>query len=121
MFDLILQGVIIGVVGMTVLFAAMGLLILAMVVLERLFRNQTAKPAKALPDERSTASSLQPETKEDEIAAAIATAVVYFRSLENLEGGLGATLEARPSPWWSASRAQQSPADALKINHWRNQ
>ena len=120
MFNLILQGLMIGLVGMAILFAAMGLLILAMTGLEWLFRKQTVKPDKILPDERTTVSSLERETRNDEIAAAIATALVYLRSLEICEGGLGSTLEAGPSPWWSVGRAQQSPANALKINQWRN-
>ncbi len=120
MFNLILQGLMIGLVGMAILFAAMGLLILTMTVLEWLFRKQTVKPDKTLPAERTTVSSLQRETRDDEIAAAIATALVYLRSLEICEGGLGSMLEAEPSPWWSVGRAQQSPANALKINHWRN-
>jgi len=119
-FNLILQGLMIGLVGMAVLFAAMGLLILTMTVLEWLFRKQTVGPDKTLPAERTTVSSLQRETRDDEIAAAIAIALVYLRSLEICEGGLGSTFEAEPSPWWSVGRAQQSPANALKINHWRN-
>ncbi len=116
----IFQGLMIGLVGMAILFAAMGLLILAMTGLERLFRKQAVKPDRTLPDEKTTISSLQQETKEEEIAAAIATALVYLRSLEICESGLGSTLESKPSPWWSVGRAQQSPANALKINHWRN-
>jgi len=117
----ILQGVMIGIVGMAILFAAMGVLILAMTLLERLFRNRAAEADNTSPDERPTVRSLSRETRDDEIAAAITTALVYLRSLEICEGGLGSTLEAGPSSWWSAGRAQQSPANALKVNHWRNQ
>lgn len=120
MSNLILQGLMIGVVGMAILFVVMGLLILAMTVLERLFRGQTVGPDITLPNERTTVNSLQRETKDEEIAAAIATALVYLRSIEICESGLGSTLEAEPSPWWSVGRAQQSPANALKINRWRN-
>ncbi len=120
MSNLIFQGLMIGIVGMAILFAAMGLLILAMTVLERSFRKQALRPDKTLPDERTTISSLRRETKEEEIAAAIATALVYLRSLEICESGLGSTLESGPSPWWSVGRARQSPANALRINHWRN-
>ena len=116
----ILQGVMVGIVGMSILFVAMGVLVLAMTLLERLFRNRTVEPDKTLPDERPPVRSLQRETRDDEIAAAITTALVYLRSLEICEGGLGATLEAGPNSWWSVSRTQQSPADALKVNHWRN-
>jgi sodium pump decarboxylase gamma subunit len=117
----ILQGVMIGIVGMAILFAAMGVLILAMTLLERLFRNRAAEADNTSPDERPTVRSLSRETRDDEIAAAITTALVYLRSLEICEGGLGSTLEAGPSSWWSAGRAQQSPANALKVNNWRNQ
>jgi len=119
-FDLIIQGVMIGVIGMAILFAAMGLLIVAMVVLERLFRERKAKPVKTTPSERTATSSLQRETKDEEIVAAIVTALVYLRSLEICDSGLGATLETGPSRWWFEGRARQSPAHTLQINHWRN-
>jgi sodium pump decarboxylase gamma subunit len=116
----ILQGVMIGIIGMAILFAAMGVLILAMTLLEWLFRNRTEESEKTLPDERPAVSSLQWKTKDEEIAAAIATALAYLYSLEICESGLGSTLEAKPSSWWAVGRAHQSPANALKINHWRN-
>ncbi len=116
----LLQGLIISIVGMTFLFAAMGLLILAMTVLEWLFRPKTARPDTTLPDQKTTSSSAQQATAEAEIAAAIATALLYLRSLDIHESGLGSTLETGPSRWWFVGRTQQSPADALKINRWRN-
>lgn len=120
MYNPLLQGLIVSILGMTFLFAAMGLLILAMTVLERLFRPKTAQPDPNLPDQKIPSSSTQQATKEAEIAAAIATALLHLRSLEIHESGLGSTLETGPSRWWFASRAHQSPADAMKINRWRN-
>ena len=120
MYNQLLQGLIISILGMTFLFAAMGLLILAMTVLERLFRPKTAKPDTTLSDQKPTGSSPQQATEEAEIAAAIATTLLYLRSLDIDESGLGSTLETSPSRWWFAGRTQQSPADALKINRWRN-
>lgn len=120
MVDLVLQGVMIGVVGMAILFAVMGLLFVAMVILERLFRERKKKTVKPIPAERTATSSLQRETKDEEIVAAIASALVYLRSLEICDSGLGTTLEKGPSRWWFEGRGRQAPAQAMQINHWRN-
>lgn len=117
MNNLYIQGLTISVVGIGLTFLALGLLILAMILLERFFRDSETPESEAAapPPEAAPAAA---ETRDEEITAAIATALVYWRSMS--QRGLGATLQAGRSPWWAAGRAQQSPADALLKIKGRN-
>jgi Na+-transporting methylmalonyl-CoA/oxaloacetate decarboxylase gamma subunit len=94
-----------GLIGITLTFLALGLVILAMVVLERVFR---ATPA----DERPPATGLdsaadQGDVPAEEVAAAIAVALAVAGPRRAQGAGLGAVLGQRRSPWWYARvRAQ---------------
>ncbi len=94
MSELLVQGLEISVLGMGLTFAALGLLILAMVLLERLFREGDEEKVG------STAVSLPPEPIEEEIAAAIAAAITHWQAEETAV--LGANLQKPHSPWWRA-------------------
>ncbi len=113
MSNLYIQGLTISLLGMGLTFLALGLLIIAMIVLERYFRDEEpAEPAETavFPEESLV---MGPETTEDEeIAAVIATALAYWRSIE--QSGLGSTLESEPSSWWVMGRARQCPPAALQ-------
>jgi sodium pump decarboxylase gamma subunit len=109
--NIYIQGLMITVVGITLTFLALGLLILAMNLLQRFFRD--SEPAEPVVE-----AAAVPDTQEAEIAAAIATALAYWRSKS--QSGLGATLPVGPSPWWAAGRAMQNPANALQKTKGRN-
>jgi sodium pump decarboxylase gamma subunit len=117
--NLYVQGLTISVLGMSLTFLALGLLILAMILLERFFRDQEPA-AEAAPVKKSNANSLARSSEDEAVVAAIATALAYLRSQEICEASLGSSLESGPTRWWFAGRTQQSPADTLKINQWRN-
>ncbi len=87
--------------GLSLTFAALGLLILAMILLERISRSGTRR---LIPDERdleetSVVSTLARDTEDEEIVAAIAVALAHLRSLDMGRSGLGEALEAGPGPW----------------------
>ena len=103
------EGVILLVIGMAVLFAAMGLLILAMVVLERLFRTRRLVPEEREPDATEAGSRLARDTEDEEVAAAIAVALAHLRSLEICRSGLGTALEVGRGSWWVKGQLQQRP------------
>lgn len=103
------QGVLLLVIGMTILFAAMGLLILAMVILERLFRTRRLVPEEREPDATEADSKLARDTEEEEVAAAIAVALAHLRSLEICRSGLGTALEVGRGSWWMKGQLQQRP------------
>jgi sodium pump decarboxylase gamma subunit len=102
-----MPGVVLLVVGMTVLFAAMGVLILVMVVLERVFRSRPQAPGEQGPEETELKGRSRCDTKDEEVVAAIAAALAYLRSLEIGRSGLGKALEVGRGSWWAMGRAQQ--------------
>ena len=101
MAELVNQGLEISVLGMGLTFAALGLLILLMVLLERLFRP---KPAAAVEPPLLT-DPVAAQTEEEEIAAAIGIALIYLQTQANERAALGSRLEAGRGAWWSGVRA----------------
>ena len=82
MSELLLQGLTISFIGISLTFAALGLLILAIIVLRRLF------PVRKEEDTSASAESAAPgipmlTTEEVQIVAAIAIALAYLRSLDS--------------------------------------
>ena len=97
-----LQGLWITVVGMGLVFLALGLLVLAMMALERLFRPR-AKEAMA------TGSTGEPSTEEDEIvaiAAALAS-LLTEKEAQAEDQQLGSALGDGPGSWSAVGRGQQ--------------
>lgn len=105
--NLFWQGFTLTVMGMGLTFAALGLLILAMIVLERLFRTRRLIPDKPSSPEKPGASTMARDTEDEEIAAAIAVALAHFRSLDICRSGLGTALETGPGAWWNSGLWQR--------------
>ncbi len=99
----ILQGLNLTILGLTLTFAALGLFILVIVVLERVFRVRALIPEQREEHETVIAGELPPDTENEEIAAAITIALSYLRSIDICRSGLGSTLEAGRGAWWNAS------------------
>ena len=96
--DVIRQGLSLSALGMGLTFAALGLLILAMFVLERIFRPRRLTPEEGYPEEMPVASSLAHDIQEETVVA-IAVALAHLRSLDLRRSELGEALEAGPGPW----------------------
>ena len=122
MSDVLIQGLVLSAVGMSLTFLALGILILVMVLLDRIFsEDKKVESPEDASAEKSTVSSLARDTEDEAVVAAIAAALAHLRSLDICKAGLGSSLETPPNRWWLLGRSQQSPADALRINHWRKQ
>jgi len=93
------QGLGLSVLGIGLTFAALGLLILAMFMLERIFRTRRLIPEERSPEEVPVATSLARDMREEETVVAIAVALAHLRSLDMSRSGLGEALEAGPGPW----------------------
>jgi sodium pump decarboxylase gamma subunit len=93
------QGLSLSALGIGLTFAALGLLILAMFMLERIFRTRRLIPEERSPEEMPVANSLARDTQEEEIVVAIAVALAHLRSLDMRRSELGEALEAGPGPW----------------------
>ena len=96
-----LQGLWITVVGMSLVFLALGILVLAMMALERLFRPKTEGTMAAVAPE-------EPSTGEEEIAA-IAVALASLLTKKEAPVGdrqLGSALGDGPGSWSVVGRGQ---------------
>jgi Na+-transporting methylmalonyl-CoA/oxaloacetate decarboxylase gamma subunit len=86
---------------MGLVFLALGILVLAMMALERLFRPR-AKEAMA------TGAAEEPSTEEEEIAAiAVALASLLTKKEAQVDRQLGSALGDGPGSWSVVGRGQQ--------------
>jgi sodium pump decarboxylase gamma subunit len=103
--DPLLEGLLLSGAGLAVTFLALGLLIVIIVLLNRVFGGRTApaepatEPAAVSPVEAAEADDLA------EVAAAVAAAVTVLRAAEQPAGALGSALESGPGRWWGALSA----------------
>ena len=107
MSELISQGLTISVIGISLTFAALGILILMMFLLVRLFPVKKETKDITHPVEAIKSDASRHSVKEEEVVAAITVALSYFRSLELGRSGLGETLETEPTPWWVMGKVKQ--------------
>lgn len=97
-----LQGLWITGVGMGLVFLALGILVLAMMALERLFRPRAKGTITA-------GAAEEPSTEEEEIAA-IAVALASLLTKREAQVGdrqLGSALRGGPGSWSVVGRGQQ--------------
>jgi Na+-transporting methylmalonyl-CoA/oxaloacetate decarboxylase gamma subunit len=122
--DPMVQGLAVGATGLGITFAALGLVILVIVVLRRLF----AHPRTELPHgETETPGVVElPEVPRDEaIVAAISAALGYVRAAESARGGLGSSMGTESGAWWHIGQALQytrgdaSATDLARPPSWR--
>jgi sodium pump decarboxylase gamma subunit len=96
------QALTIGLLGMGLTFAALALLLLVIVALNRVLSAPriAARETQAVRPATSAAHAGERELEEEEIAVAIAIALSHLRSLDICRAGLGARLEAGRGRWW---------------------
>lgn len=100
--DIILQGLQLSLVGIAVTFSALGLFILVILLLQRLFGREMTRDEAAKPS--------QPEplpSRETEIAAAIALALNH--ALAHEDAALGQALTKGRGPWWARQQMLEPP------------
>jgi Na+-transporting methylmalonyl-CoA/oxaloacetate decarboxylase gamma subunit len=113
MSELLRQGLQISVLGMGLTFAALGLLILTIKALHRLFGDQTVVMQE---DGMMTAVN---GNLEDEVAAAITVALSKMQAAESPPSGLGEALEKGRSPWWYADSTVSRRGTKAHARDWR--
>lgn len=99
----ILQGLNLSFLGLLFTFLALGVFILIMVILLRVFPykpevEMETESEEAAPVEEA-ASMMVVGCENEEVAAAIAVAIGYFRARGEVT--LGANLSAGRGPWWT--------------------
>jgi len=105
--NIIMQGLSLSGMGLGLTFAALGLLILAMILLEYIFRTRRLVPDEREMEETPVVSTLARDMEEEEVAAAIAVALAHLRLLDLHRSGLGTALEAGHGAWWTMDRIRR--------------
>ncbi len=127
MSNLMWQGLMISVMGLGLTFAALGLLILTMNLLERFSPGSTRPPilSKVVPGKKPAADAIAEDT-EEAIATAITVAVTYLREIDDAraaaayQADLGVRLEAGHGRWWTVGRTQQRSINTPRKIRRRN-
>lgn len=108
------QGFAILLMGLGITFAALAIFIGVIVLLNRLF-----PPGQELENEEVEASefvgSLERDTTDEEVAAAIVIALSQLYAYEVCRSDLGNTLEAGHNQWWIIGRQDQRPLGTLAL------
>jgi Na+-transporting methylmalonyl-CoA/oxaloacetate decarboxylase gamma subunit len=102
------QGLEVSLLAMVITFLALGVFILVMVVLQRIFppaaeeQDGDGEAAEAEPEVLSVTSA--DESEEGAVAAAIAAALNYFQAAGRAQ--LGSSLREGRVAWWTSRRAE---------------
>ena len=112
----IVQGLEITVLGLLVTFTALGIFILVMLVLKRIFREKPKTgDAQDIAEAASMVEVSTSEVEDDsEVIAVIAAAIAYMKS--KTFSTLGVSLESGKSTWWVSNslKAKQGTGVNLK-------
>lgn len=101
--DLLAQGLALSLMGMAITFAALGLLILIIALLQRFFGAEGSARA-AVEAQEPAGGELDPE-----VAAAIAIAVERIRLAERQGAHLGEAFSEGRGPWWHIDKMVVPP------------
>ncbi len=113
--DPIVQGIEISILGLAVTFTALGIFILVMMLLKRIFKEkpevtETSSEAAIV----STNDTIVEESSDDsEIIAVITAAVTYVRA--KTLSSLGSTLENGKGSWWVSNRSTAKQGIGVSI------
>ena len=101
-----MQGLEVSLIGLVITFLALGIFILIIVLLKKVFpyREEGEEEAGETEEAPALAVTELVEGEEAEIAAAITAALTYVRSRSRSQ--LGGSLAENRSGWWSARRAE---------------
>ena len=106
MNELIGQGLVLSITGITLTFASLGLLVLLMILLQRFFSPQP--PAVEEPVSPAEASpSPVPDSPSEEVVAAIVAALAHLSAEDEAKGKLGALLQSGRGRYWNRGQMQQ--------------
>jgi sodium pump decarboxylase gamma subunit len=112
----IIQGLEITVLGLLVTFTALGIFILVMLVLKRIFREKPETgDAQEIVEAAPIVDLSTSEVEDDsEVIAVIAAAIAYIKS--KTFSTLGASLESGKSTWWVSNslKAKQGTGVNMK-------
>ena len=113
--DPIVQGLEITVTGLAVTFSALGIFILVMLVLKRVFREKPEEGNEQVIEVADTPVETATIAIDDdsEVVAAIAAAITYLRS--KTMSSLGTSLETGKGSWWVSNRLNAKQGTGINI------
>ena len=103
----IMQGLQVSVLGLLITFLALGVFILVMVLLQRIFPGQEEAGEESLGDTEEIpviAIETADDSDEGAVVAVIVAALEHVRASQSSQ--LGASLTEGKGGWWSARRAE---------------
>ena len=111
----IVQGLEITVLGLAVTFTALGIFILVMLVLKRIFREKPENgDGQDLVESASLVEGSTGEIEDDsEVIAVIAAAIAYMKS--KTFSTLGASLESGKGTWWVSNSLKAKQGTGVNI------
>ena len=110
----LLQGLELSLLGLTLTFSGLGLLVLLIMALERIFRQRPLVPEAPPLDDKPQADTLTRDSTEEERVAAIAVALTHLLRMEQSRGRLGTALEEGRGAWWRAGQGGQLRSQARR-------
>ena len=110
MFEILWQGLTISIIGLSLTFAALGLLVVVMMILVRFTAPRTEPPAPA---------EVMADTEDEGAVAAIAVALTQLQAADVYPETLGATLETERSTRWLLGLPQRQAAHTPRITRQR--
>ena len=115
MSEILREGLRLSVMGMSLTFMALGLLVFVMILLERLFGASQATSNDRDVGETPAVSAPAQHEADEEVVAAISAALAHLGVLDTGRQGLGTALEGRRGGWWMMGRVRKRrPGDTLR-------
>jgi Na+-transporting methylmalonyl-CoA/oxaloacetate decarboxylase gamma subunit len=99
--QVLMQGLSISISGLLITFLTLGVFIFIMFGLQRLFPARHENEQLQMPIKPEPCAPVE-SSEEEEIAMAIATAIIYLRA--ESQQSLGKSLESGPGPLWTSRR-----------------
>ena len=113
--NIYLQGLSISIMGIVITFLALGIFILIMIVLQRIFPSVSEEEVTEGEFDMAEENFVRVEDHQEEgaVVAAIAAALSYFKVQEK-SVSLGDALREGHSSWWASRRAEANTGRIVK-------
>jgi len=117
----LLAGLSISVSGIIITFMALGLFILVIVILQKLFPgtdgddngNESAEPAQASAEMAPQVQASEQSEEDVDLPVVIAAAIAHFRA--KAQSSLGTSLYEGKTGWWSSNRMSARQGTGIRI------
>lgn len=109
----ILAGLSISISGLAVTFLALGVFVLVMMILQKVFSTKSDAAAEEETQDVPVVMESSETTEDDNLPVVIATAISFFRN--QAQSSLGSSLENGKGGWWSSNRLNAQQGLGIRI------